>query len=371
VIDYKTGRLDKNMAAAKVRIQLGPILNTLAPLAVAILIYVGGTAVIQGEITPGAFTAYAALLARLVWPTLTLGFMLALVQRGRASWTRLLQLQDTQPNIVDGPDALPASSRPVHVEVKELTIKIGERALVDRVSFELRPGTITAIVGRTGAGKSTLVDALCRLVEVPAGTIFFDGKDVTALTIASARAQIGYAPQEAFLFSGSVLENVRFPRPDASLEEVKRVARIVGAHDFIEALPDGYETDVQERGGGLSTGQRQLISFARALAHNPRFLILDEATSSVDTETEFRVRDALGRMVEGRTSIVIAHRLSTIQRANRILVMHKGRLRESGTRQELLAMRGIYWKLYQLQYKDQEAAAPQPHPSTAQQPVGD
>ncbi|MBC7974706.1 MAG: ATP-binding cassette domain-containing protein, partial [Myxococcales bacterium] len=201
--------LHKNMEAAKVRIQLGPILNTLAPLGIAILILVGGRAVIHGDINVGEYSAFAALLARLVWPTLTLGFMLALVQRGRASWSRLVQLQETQSDIVDRAEPpLPQTALPAHVEVKDLSIQIGTRTILDHVSFELRPGSVTAIVGRTGSGKSTLVEALCRLIRVPDGAIFIDGRDITSIPLASLRAQVGYAPQEAFLFSTTIADNI-------------------------------------------------------------------------------------------------------------------------------------------------------------------
>ncbi|MGH9885406.1 MAG: ABC transporter ATP-binding protein, partial [bacterium] len=231
--------LDKNMAAAKVRMQLGPILNTLAPLGVAILILVGGRAVIHHEIDIGYYTAFAVLLARLVWPTLTLGFMLALVQRGRASWSRLVQLQQTRTDLVDSAEpAMPANARPALVEVKDLTIKIGERAILDRVSFELRPGSVTAIVGRTGSGKSTLVEALCRLIAVPAGAIFLDGRDVTAVPLSSLRGQIGYAPQEAFLFSTTIADNIAMGYgggtaiPAARARELERAGAIAAAVDL-------------------------------------------------------------------------------------------------------------------------------------------
>ena len=213
-----------------------------------------------------------------------------------------------------------------------------------------------AIVGRSGSGKTTLVGLVPRFYDVQQGAIRIGGVDVRRLDPQDLRRQFGVVLQDPYLFTGTLEDNIRLGTAGIDREAVEDAAEQVNLLDFIQSLPDGFDHAIRERGSGLSTGQKQLISFARALAHNPRFLILDEATSSVDTETEFRVREALSRMVEGRTSIVIAHRLSTIQRADRILVMHKGRLRESGTHQQLLAQRGIYWKLYQLQYKDQEVA---------------
>jgi ATP-binding cassette, subfamily B, multidrug efflux pump len=222
------------------------------------------------------------------------------------------------------------------------------------VSFTIEPGETVAVVGHTGAGKTTLISLLLRFYDVQKGAIRLGGIDVREFDPLELRRRFGVVLQDPYLFTGTLEDNIRLGTETIRREEVEAAAEQVNLLDFIRTLPEGFAQPIRERGSGLSTGQKQLISFARALAHNPRFLILDEATSSVDTETEFRVREALARMVEGRTSIVIAHRLSTIQRADRILVMHKGRLRESGTHQELLALRGIYWKLYQLQYKDQD-----------------
>jgi ATP-binding cassette subfamily B protein len=224
------------------------------------------------------------------------------------------------------------------------------------VSFTIEPGETIAVVGHTGAGKTTLISLLLRFYDVQKGAIRVGGTDVRQLDPQELRGQFGVVLQDPYLFTGTLEENIRLGTEGIGRETIEDAAAQVNLLDFINSLPDGFAHCIRERGSGLSTGQKQLISFARALAHHPRFLILDEATSSVDTETEFRVREALDRMVEGRTSIVIAHRLSTIQRADRILVMHKGRLRESGTHQQLLTLRGIYWKLYQLQYKDQEIA---------------
>jgi ATP-binding cassette subfamily B protein len=222
------------------------------------------------------------------------------------------------------------------------------------VTFAIEPGETVAVVGHTGAGKTTLISLLLRFYDVQKGAVRIDGVDVREMDLADLRARFGVVLQDPFLFTGTIGGNIRLGTQRIEDAHIQRAAEDVNLGDFIRALPNGFDEEVRERGSTLSTGQKQLISFARALAHEPKILILDEATSSVDTETEFKVRDALARMVEGRTSLIIAHRLSTIQRADKIIVVHKGHLREMGTHQELLANRGIYYKLYQLQYKDQE-----------------
>jgi len=227
------------------------------------------------------------------------------------------------------------------------------------VSFAVEPGETAAIVGHTGAGKTTIISLLLRFYDVQQGSITIDGVDIRAMDLTDLRRRFGVVLQDPFLFTGTIEENIRLGTEGIDQRRIERAAEDVNVADFIRSLPDGFQSAVQERGSTLSTGQKQLISFARALAHDPKILILDEATSSVDTETEMRVRDALTRLVEGRTSLVIAHRLSTIQRADKIIVLHKGRVREMGSHQQLLANRGIYWKLYQLQYKDQEVAPAQ------------
>jgi ATP-binding cassette subfamily B multidrug efflux pump len=222
------------------------------------------------------------------------------------------------------------------------------------LTFAIEPGETVAVVGHTGAGKTTLISLLLRFYDVQKGAVRIDGVDVREMDLADLRARFGVVLQDPFLFTGTIGGNIRLGTQRIEDAHIQRAAEDVNLGDFIRALPNGFDEEVRERGSTLSTGQKQLISFARALAHEPKILILDEATSSVDTETEFKVRDALARMVEGRTSLIIAHRLSTIQRADKIIVVHKGQLREMGTHQELLANRGIYYKLYQLQYKDQE-----------------
>jgi ATP-binding cassette subfamily B protein len=233
------------------------------------------------------------------------------------------------------------------------------------VSFAIEPGQTVAIVGHTGAGKTTIISLLMRFYDVQNGAIRIDGVDIKDMDLSELRRRFGVVLQDPFLFTGTVEGNIRLGTQWIADEDVEKAAEDVNLADFIRSLPQGFKEEVHERGSTLSTGQKQLISFARALAHNPKILILDEATSSVDTETEFRVREALNRMVEGRTSVIIAHRLSTVQRADKIIVMHKGQVREMGTHQQLLAQRGVYYKLYELQYKDQEVITAPPITTSA------
>jgi ATP-binding cassette subfamily B protein len=362
------------MVAANVRIQLGPILNTLAPLAIALLILVGGRAVISGDMGVGDFTAFTTLLAQLVWPTLTLGFMLALVQRGRASWTRLVDLEAQKTDLPEGSGApLEATAAAARVEVKQLTVAIGGRNLLEDISFELAPGTVTAIVGRTGAGKSTLVEAMCRLIAVPEGSVFIDGRDITTLPLASLRAQVGYAPQEAFLFSTTIADNIAMgfgqgtAIPAARARELEAVGALAAAVDLstdrrvidaakaaglerdLAAMPDGLGTIVGERGITLSGGQRQRVALARALASQPRLLVLDDSLSSVDAETEKLILGHLRSVLHGRTAVLISHRVAAIKDAELILVLDQGRLVDRGTHSELIARGGVYADLYRTQ----------------------
>jgi len=227
------------------------------------------------------------------------------------------------------------------------------------ISFHIRPGESVAFVGHTGAGKSSIINLICRFYDPQRGEVLVDGVDVRRYAQRDLRRHIGLVLQDVFLFSGTVEDNIRLGNTDISDEEVRRAAQFVNAHRFIDRLPAGYRTEVKERGATLSVGQKQLIAFARAIAHNPEILlVLDEATSSVDVETEVLIQEALQKVLRGRTSIIIAHRLSTIQHVDRILVLHKGRIVEEGRHQELLARGGIYTKLYQLQYRDQEVRIP-------------
>ncbi len=345
-----------------------PAVEFLSMLALAAILVYGGFAVERGGLTLGVVVAFLQYGLRFFRPIQDLSEKYNILQAAMASSERIFKLLDTDASIVPPAEPLPAPAA-ARIEFDHVWFAYKEEEWVLRdVSFAIEPGETIAVVGHTGAGKTTIISLLLRFYDVQRGSIRVGGVDVRQMDPRELRRQFGVVLQDPHLFTGTLEENIRLGTPDIGREEVEEAAGQVNLLEFVRGLPDGFNQSIRERGSGLSTGQKQLISFARALAHNPRFLILDEATSSVDTETEFRVRDALARMVEGRTSIIIAHRLSTIQRADRILVMHKGRLRESGTHQELLAQRGIYWKLYQLQYKDQEIRQPR---EDAGQPVGD
>jgi ATP-binding cassette, subfamily B, multidrug efflux pump len=337
-----------------------PVVEFLSMLALAGILTYGGFRVSAGGLTLGVIASFLQYGLRFFRPIQDLSEKYNILQAAMASAERIFKLLDTEPAVL--PPALPhpppAAIAPLEFEHVWFAYH-GEDWILEDVSFRIEPGETIAVVGHTGAGKTTLISLLLRFYDVQKGAIRIGGHDVRDLDPQELRRQVGVVLQDPYLFTGTLEENIRLGTEAIAREQVAAAAEQVNLLDFIHALPDGFEHSIRERGSGLSTGQKQLISFARALAHNPRYLILDEATSSVDTETEFRVREALGRMVEGRTSIIIAHRLSTIQRADRILVMHKGRLRESGTHQQLLARRGIYWKLYQLQYKDQEIRLPE------------
>ena len=331
-----------------------PVVEFLSMLTLAGILAYGGFRIGRGALTLGVVVAFLQYGLRFFRPIQDLSEKYNILQGAMASAERIFKLLDTKAAILPPPkpEPTPASAR-IEFDGVWFAYKDEDWVLRD-VSFSIEPGETIAVVGHTGAGKTTLISLLLRFYDVTKGAIRIGGADIRQLDPQDLRRQFGVVLQDPYLFTGTLEDNIRLGTQGIGRQAVEEAAEQVNLLDFIHSLPDGFDHSIRERGSGLSTGQKQLISFARALAHNPRFLILDEATSSVDTETEFRVREALSRMVEGRTSIVIAHRLSTIQRADRILVMHKGRLRESGTHQQLLALRGIYWKLYQLQYKDQE-----------------
>ena len=335
-----------------------PVAEFLGMLALALLLAYGGFRVRGGAIQIGVVVAFFQYGMRFFRPIQDLSEKYNIMQSAMAAAERVFKLLDT-PVQIQSPAAARAFSaiaRAVEFDHVWFAYKDEDWVLSD-VSFRIEPGETIAVVGHTGAGKTTLASLLLRFYEVQRGAIRIGGIDIREFEIEDLRRNFGVVLQDPHLFTGTIAENIRLGTTGISDDQLSGAAARVNLLDFVQTLPEGFDQPVRERGAGYSTGQKQLINFARALAHNPRFLILDEATSSVDTETELRIREALQQLVEGRTSIVIAHRLSTIQRADRIIVMHKGQLREIGTHQELLALRGIYWKLYQLQYKDQETGS--------------
>ena len=338
-----------------------PAVEFLSFATIALIYWSGGLRVLRAELTIGILIAFTLFAQRFFRPIQDLSEKFNILQSAMAASERIFKLLD-EPITVDNPSSPQQITNPIgEIEFRNVWFSYknvpepsDEDWILRDVSFRIPAGETFAIVGHTGAGKTTLISLLLRFYDIQRGQILLDGVDIRLLKLQELRRQFGIVLQDPFLFTGTIESNVRLGTPGISRQQVERALREVGLGEYVSSLPQGVETEVNERGSTLSVGQRQLISFARALAHNPRYLILDEATSSVDTKTELLLREALDRLLSGRTSLVIAHRLSTIQHADRILVFHKGRLREQGAHQELLALRGIYFRLYQLQYKDQE-----------------
>jgi ATP-binding cassette subfamily B protein len=310
---------------------------------------------LRGAVSVGTAIAFIQYSQRFFRPIQDLSDKYNLLQAAMASSERIFKLLDVPVTISDPPRPRPLDQPRGEVEFRQVGFAYkDDHRVLDNINFTIEPGETVAIVGHTGAGKTTLTNLLLRFYEVQEGSITIDGIDIREVRLHNLRKNFGIVLQEPFLFSGTIASNIRLGTKGITDAQVRAAADQVKLRGFIESLPMGFDEPVRERGATLSVGQKQLLSFARALVHNPRILVLDEATSSVDPETEHLLREGLRCLIENRTSLVIAHRLSTIQNASKIVVMHKGHVREVGTHQELLDLRGIYFKLYQLQYKDQE-----------------
>jgi ATP-binding cassette subfamily B protein len=352
---------DANIRAVSFTAALQPSLEALGYVAMAVTTIVGGLFLLRGQslggtvVSLGLVITFLQYVQRFNQPIAQISVMWANLQSAVAGAERIFGLLDIQPDVQDRPNAVPMPPIQGQVVFDHVgaAYKPGIPVLLD-VSFEAQPGQTIAIVGPTGAGKTTIINLIPRFYDVVDGAVRIDGLDVRAVTMASLRSQIGIVLQDTFLFSDTVMNNIRFGRPDATDDEVKAAARLARVDDFAQRLPNGYDTMLGERGSGLSQGQRQLIAIARAALANPRILILDEATSSVDTRTERLIQQAMLELLKGRTSFVIAHRLSTIRNADQVLVLEEGQIVERGKHEELLARRGEYYKLYMSQFRHDE-----------------
>ncbi|MFZ0426879.1 MAG: ABC transporter ATP-binding protein [Acidobacteriota bacterium] len=346
--------LEANLASIFYYAVYYPVVDVLGAVSIALIIWYGGLQAMEGTLTLGILVAFIQYAERFYKPISDLSEKFNILQSAMASSERIFDLLATTPQIQSprSPATLPRVGGEIEFRNVNFSYKPGA-PILKNINLRVRPGEKIAVVGATGAGKSTLINLLCRFYDVDQGQILLDGIDIRDMQLEQLRRSVAVVLQDVFLFSASVEENVGLWAHSISRDRVRAAARQVHAERFVQHLPDGYATRVSERGSSLSVGQRQLLSFARALAHDPTILILDEATSSVDTETEVFIQDALNRLLEHHTSLIIAHRLSTIQRCDRIVVLHKGEIQEEGTHAALLRKRGIYHKLYQLQYKDQ------------------
>lgn len=351
--DVNNDNLDANVRAAKLSAFLFPAVMFIEAIATAAVLYVGGRIILGGDaFTTGELFIFVAYIRRFYEPIRDLAQRYNMLQRAMAAGERIYELLDVDEEIKDKPNAIALPRIEGHVEFDDVRFGYSDVEVLHGVTLNVRTGESIAFVGETGAGKSSMINLLVRFYDVTSGAIRIDGHDVRDVTQESLRSQVGVVLQDTFLFAGTVAENILYGRPDATEEDMINAAKAVGAHDFIMHLPNGYKSDVDERGQTLSIGQRQLLSFARALLADPRVIILDEATSSVDTETELLIQTALRRLLQGRTAFMIAHRLSTVKEATKVVVLEHGQIVETGSHDELLAKRGAYYDLYTMQFRE-------------------
>ncbi len=360
---------DANIAAESITAAFSPTLDVLSTIGIAIAVGYGGYLVLNDLASIGLVVAFAQYVRRFFEPVRAIAMIWTNLQSAIAGAERIFDLLDTPSEITDAPDAVELPSIRGQVVFEEVCFQYKEgEPVLEKVNLVAEPGQTVALVGPTGAGKTTIVNLIARFYDLCDGRVLVDGYDVRQVTQASLRRQLGIVLQDTFLFAGTVLENIRYGRLEADDEEVIAAAKLANAHDFIARLPQGYQTELTEGATNLSQGQRQLISIARAILANPRILILDEATSSVDTRTELLIQKALRTLLQGRTSFVIAHRLSTIRDADQVLFIQDGRIIERGTHEELLRQGGAYYDLYMSQYRREEALHGRPRPDRSDEP---
>ncbi len=358
--EANTANLEANLGASRVAAATQPIVEVIQAVALALVVFFGGRMVIQDQMSTGALVAFTLYVQRFFEPIRMLTQEYNMLQRASVAAERIFEILDTKSDVVDAPDALemPQIDGNVRYEAVDFSYVPGVEILRG-FDLDIKAGERVAFVGQTGAGKSTIISLLMRFYDVTGGRVLVDGHDIRDVTMQSLRRQIGIVLQEPVLFSGTVAHNIRYANPDASDEDVMAAARAVGAHEFIERMEDGYQTAVNERGVGLSIGERQLIAFARALLANPRILILDEATANLDTTTELVVQRGIRELTRGRTALMVAHRLSTIRDADRIVVLEHGRIVEEGSHEDLIALQGLYHRLYSLGFQQTSGAPAQ------------
>lgn len=349
----------RNVTAARLQAFYVPFMNFLTAASTALIIWYGGLEVTRGRLSLGTLIAFNTYLTQLVMPVRMLGLFVNLAERAMASSQRIFELLDTRAEVQDSPTARPLPRLGGHVRFDHASFSYdGKVPVLDDINLEVQPGQTIAILGATGSGKSSLINLIPRFYDVTGGRVLIDGQDVRDVTLESLRRQIGVVTQETFLFSATLRENIAYGKPEATMEEIIRAAKAAHIHDFIMTLPRRYDTIIGERGVGLSGGQKQRVAIARALLMDARILLLDESTSSVDAETEYRIQKAFAELLQRRTSFIIAQRLSTVRNADRIIVLERGRIVEEGTHEELLGSGGIYSRIYHLQLLGQKEAAP-------------
>ncbi|MGD6833129.1 ABC transporter ATP-binding protein [Sutcliffiella halmapala] len=351
-VDYK----DKFISTANVWAKYFPLMEFIGNACVVGLLGFGGYLVIDGQLSEGALVAFFSLVWYIVWPIANLGFVINQFSQAKASGERLLEILEAEEDIQDIPGAKDVPNLNGHVTFDNVTFSYPneEKAALQNVSFDAPPGKQIGLIGATGSGKTSITQLITRFYEPEEGRILIDGKEVNNYTLHSLRNQIGFVLQESFLFSSSIKSNIAYGRPNASMDEIVRAAKMAQAHEFIMELPNGYDTMLGERGMGLSGGQKQRIAIARALILDPTILVLDDATSAVDMQTEFNIQKELKEALAGRTTFIIAHRISSLKHADEILVLDEGKVVERGTHEELIQMQGPYRRIYDIQYKDQK-----------------
>lgn len=350
--DYK----DKYLFTSAIWAKYFPLMEYLGNLSVVFLLSFGGYLVIEGSLRPGELVAFYSLVGYIMWPIMNLGFVINLFSQSKASGERLLEILEAENEITDIDESIVTEKLKGDVLFQDVTLRYGEddKDALYNISFHAHPGKVVGLIGSTGSGKTSLTQLMTRFYEPVRGEVLIDGLNVNEYSLQSIRSNIGFVLQESFLFSSSIKANISYGRPEATMDEIIDAAKRAQAHEFIMELPDGYDTMLGERGMGLSGGQKQRIAIARSICVDPSILILDDATSAVDMETEFKIQKALKEVMKGRTTFIIAHRISSLKHADEILVLENGKIAERGTHEDLLKNEGPYQRIYDIQYQDKE-----------------